>query len=127
MIDHVSIGVRDLVAASAFYDAVLGALGMTRLRDQETTVGYGKRHPEFWLNVRDNLPPETFDTGVHVCLRTPTTDAVDAFHATGLKGGATDDGAPGLRPEYDPRYYAAFLKDPDGNRVEAVHFTDVPA
>ncbi|NQV20637.1 MAG: VOC family protein [Rhodospirillales bacterium] len=127
MIDHVSIGVRDLVAAGFFYDATLATLEMTRLYDRPDTIGYGKEHPEFWLNARDDLPPPALDTGVHVCLRARSTSAVDAFYAAGLSNGATDDGPPGLRPQYDPRYYAAFLRDPDGNRIEAIHFAEAPA
>lgn len=131
MIDHVSIGVRDLAAAGAFYDQLLAVLDMTRIYDRPDTIGYGKGHPEFWLNARDERSPPTLaptlDTGLHVCLRAPSTAAVDGFHAAGLSGGAIDDGPPGLRPQYDPRYYAAFLLDLDGNRIEAVHFTGPPS
>lgn len=131
MIDHVSIGVRDLIAAGAFYDALLGPLGMSRLHDRPDTIGYGKGHPEFWINARQDLPPlplaPALDNGVHVCLRARSTEVVDAFFAAGVSNGATDDGPPGLRPQYDPHYYAAFLRDPDGNRIEAVHFTKAPA
>jgi catechol 2,3-dioxygenase-like lactoylglutathione lyase family enzyme len=121
MIDHVSIGVRDLARAAAFYDAVLPALGLANLRTKPTTVGYGKRYPEFWINARPERP-ETADSGLHVCLRAPDADAVDAFHAAALQAGGTSDGAPGLRPEYNDRYYAAFIVDLDGNKIEAVTF-----
>lgn len=127
MIDHVSIGVRDLKSAGVFYDTLLATLEMTRIYDRPDTIGYGKGHPEFWLNARQELPASDLDTGFHVCLRAASTAAVDAFYAAGLNRGATDDGPPGLRPQYDPRYYAAFLLDSDGNRIEAVHFTDHPA
>jgi len=124
MIDHISIGVRDIVASASFYDAVLAPLEFTRLYDLEETVGYGKGHPEFWLNVRPGMPPVPTETGIHICLRAPDTGSVDAFYKAGLANGASDDGPPGLRPQYDPRYYAAFIRDPDGNRIELVHFTD---
>ncbi len=122
MIDHISISVRDLKISAAFYSAILAPLGMTRLREGEHTVGYGKTYPEFWLNVRANLTPSSADSGAHVCLRAPDTEAVDAFHAAALAAGAICDGAPGKRPEYSARYYAAFIRDRDGNRIEAVTF-----
>ena len=121
MIDHVSIGVRDLERAAAFYGPVLATLGLTRLREAPTTIGYGKRYPEFWINARPKRANDD-DSGLHVCLRAPSKEAVDAFHAAALEGGATSDGAPGLRPEYNDRYYAAFVVDPDGNKIEAVTF-----
>jgi catechol 2,3-dioxygenase-like lactoylglutathione lyase family enzyme len=120
MIDHISIGVRDLERARRFYAAVLAALGLTQLRDWPAAVGFGKKYPEFWINHRPELTPA--DTGVHVCLRAPSIQAVDAFHAAALAAGATSDGTPGPRPEYSPAYYAAFITDPDGNRIEAVTF-----
>ena len=123
MIDHVSIGVRDLDRARRFYDAVLGALGFTPLRENPGTVGYGKRYPEFWINHRPQLVAS--DTGVHVCLRAPDSQAVDAFHVAALRAGAVSDGAPGLRSEYSASYYGAFIRDPDGNRIEAVTFLAV--
>ncbi len=124
MIDHISIGVRDLAAAGKFYDAVLAPLGMSRLHDLADTLGYGKKYPEFWLNARPNMPLVPADTGGHICLRGADAQAIDAFHAAGLIQGAEDDGPPGFRPQYDLRYYAAFLRDRDGNRIEAVTFAD---
>jgi catechol 2,3-dioxygenase-like lactoylglutathione lyase family enzyme len=121
MIDHISIGVRDLAKAAAFYDAVLATLGMTQVRVRETRIGYGKSYPEFWINARPDRRSDA-DSGLHVCLRAPNTDAVDAFHAAALRAGGASGGAPGPRPEYSDRYYAAFVVDPDGNRIEAVTF-----
>jgi catechol 2,3-dioxygenase-like lactoylglutathione lyase family enzyme len=120
MIDHVSIGVRDLERATRFYEAVLATIGLAQLRDWPAAIGYGKKYPEFWINHRPNLAAG--DTGVHVCLRAPSTQAVDAFYAAALAAGATSDGAPGPRPNYSPAYYAAFIVDPDGNRIEAATF-----
>jgi catechol 2,3-dioxygenase-like lactoylglutathione lyase family enzyme len=121
MIDHVSIGVRDLARAAAFYDAVLAPLGMAQVRDRDTRIGYGKTYPEFWINARPERT-QAPDNGLHICLRATSTQAVDAFHAAALKAGGTSDGAPGPRPEYSDRYYAAFVVDLDGNKIEAVTF-----
>ncbi len=123
MIDHVSIAVRDLAKAEPFYAALLAPLGMTKLRDwPDAAVGFGKKYPEFWINRRSDMDRVAADSGVHLCLRAPDAAAVDAFHAAALKAGGTSDGAPGLRPEYHGGYYAAFIRDPDGNRIEAVTF-----
>jgi catechol 2,3-dioxygenase-like lactoylglutathione lyase family enzyme len=122
MIDHVSIPVRDLKTSAAFYTVLLAPLGMTRLREADRTVGFGKTYPEFWLNARAGLKPSPPDSATHICLRAPDAQAVDAFHAAALAAGAASDGAPGKRPEYSARYYAAFIRDHDGNRIEAVTF-----
>jgi len=122
MIDHVSIAVPDLTASAAFYDGVLATLGLQRLVSREGTVGYGKRYPEFWLNARPGMAPVPADSGVHICLRGRGREAIEAFHAAALAAGGSDDGGPGLRPEYSPGYFAAFVRDPDGNRIEAVTF-----
>ena len=124
MIDHISIAVRDLAAGTSFYDAALAPLGFTKLIVRATTVGYGKQYPEFWLNERRGMTPVASDSGGHVCLRAASTQAVDGFHAAALAAGGVSDGAPGLRPEYTAGYYAAFVRDPDGNRVEVVTFVN---
>ncbi len=121
MIDHVSIGVRDLAAAAKFYEQVLATIGYAPLARHAETIGFGKTYPHFWLNARPDRAPGG-DDGAHVCLRTPDPAGVDAFHTEALAAGAADDGAPGPRPEYDEGYYAAFIRDPDGNRVEVVTF-----
>ena len=122
MIDHVSISVSDLAASERFYSQVLATIGLTKLVVREDTVGFGKSYPEFWLNARPGLTPAPKDTASHVCLRTRGQESVDTFHATALAAGASDDGAPGYRPEYTEDYYAAFVRDPDGNRIEVVTF-----
>jgi catechol 2,3-dioxygenase-like lactoylglutathione lyase family enzyme len=122
MIDHVSISVRDLEACARFYEAVLGAIGYARLRNRPATVGFGKRYPEFWLNHRPSMPPVSHDSGTHICVRAPGPEAVRNFHAAALAAGGTSDGEPGPRPEYSEGYYAAFIRDPEGNRIEAVTF-----
>ncbi len=122
MIDHVSLAVSDLERSTRFYAAVLGAIGYSRLEARPATVGFGKRYPELWLNARPGFASVATDGGAHVCLRAGSPDAVDAFFAAAMEAGGTSDGAPGLRPQHGEGYYAAFVRDPDGNRVEAVTF-----
>ena len=122
MIDHISIAVSDLKRATRFYEAVLGTLGMTKLRTWPAAAGFGKAYPEFWLNHRPGMAPIADDSGVHICVRASGKDTVDAFYAAAMRAGATTDGAPGMRPEYNDKYYAAFIRDFDGNRVEVVTF-----
>jgi catechol 2,3-dioxygenase-like lactoylglutathione lyase family enzyme len=122
MIDHVSIAVRDLDRSARFYQGVLAAIGYEKLVVRPRTIGFGKAYPEFWLNLRATVAPVEVDGGAHVALRARTIELVDAFHAAALAAGGTSDGAPGLRPQHGEGYYAAFIRDPDGNRIEAVTF-----
>jgi catechol 2,3-dioxygenase-like lactoylglutathione lyase family enzyme len=122
MIDHVSFGVADLERAARFYDTTLAVLGISRLVTRPGTIGFGKAYPEFWINFRADMPKVPDASGTHICLRASTTADVDAFHAAALKAGGASDGAPGLRPHDRVKYYAAFVIDPDGNRIEAVTF-----
>lgn len=125
MIDHVSIEVRDLEAAERFYTNLLAPLGMKKTKEWPgAAVGFGKAYSEFWINKREKMTPVATDSGLHICLRARDTQAVDAFHAAALAGGGSSDGAPGFRKHYDDRYYAAFIRDPDGNRIEAVTFVE---
>jgi catechol 2,3-dioxygenase-like lactoylglutathione lyase family enzyme len=122
MIDHISVGVADLERSARFYEAVLAALGLARLVTRPATIGFGKNYPEFWINLRAGMAQVAPESGAHVCLRAKSTGEVDAFHAAALDAGGQSDGAPGLRPHDRVRYYAAFVRDPDGNRIEAVTF-----
>jgi catechol 2,3-dioxygenase-like lactoylglutathione lyase family enzyme len=122
MIDHVSVGVGDLERAAQFYEQTLAPLGLSRLVTRRATVGFGKSYPEFWINLRADMAPVPRDSGVHICIRAKLTTEVDAFHAAALKAGGGSEGAPGLRPHDRVRYYAAFIIDLDGNRIEAVTF-----
>ena len=122
MIDHVSIGVSDLAAAARFYRAVLGVIGYEALEVRPHAVGFGKQYPELWINLRAAMAPVAADSGTHVGLRVRAAVLVDAFHAAALAAGGTCDGAPGSRPQHGEGYYAAFIRDPDGNRIEAVTF-----
>lgn len=123
MLDHVSIAVTDIARAARFYDAVMAELGVPRVWREERAIGYGIRNgPEddghSYLTIR--LGTAAAHPACHWCFRAPDRAAVRAFHAAGLAHGGRDNGPPGLRPVYHPGYYAAFLLDPDGNRVEAV-------
>ena len=123
MIDHISIAVRDIKRAEAFYTAVLGPLGLAKLREwPDAAVGYGKKYPEFWINCRAGMPAVAADTGRPIWQRAASTSGGVANNAPALAGGGMSDGVPGLRPDYNERYYAAFIRDPDGNRIEAVTF-----
>jgi catechol 2,3-dioxygenase-like lactoylglutathione lyase family enzyme len=125
MIDHISIAVRDLAAGEKFYTALLTPLGLKKLREwPDAAVGYGKTYPEFWINKRTDMSDVAEDSGVHICLRAQDKIAIDLFHAAALAAGGATDGPPGLREKYNPRYYAAFVRDLDGNRIEAVTFLD---
>ena len=124
MIDHISVGVSNLERSAHFYELTLAPLGLTRLVTRPATVGFGKNYPEFWINLRPNMMPVAADSGCHVCLRVKSTSDVDAFHEAALKAGGSSDGAPDLRPHERVKYYAAFVRDPDGNRIEAVTFPE---
>lgn len=121
MIDHVSIGVRDLDRSTHLYTEMLAPLGHKVLMSRPTTVGFGKDYPALWLNARPNLTIVA-DSGHHVCLRARSTEIVDAVYQAALAHGARGDGAPGVRPEYHPTYYAAFVRDFDENLFEVVTF-----
>ena len=120
MLDHVSIGVAEIARTAAFYDAALAPLGFTRLSDGEDSLGYGAAAVFFWIGRTDRPVPADRASGLHFCFSAPSRAAVDAFHAAALATGGTDNGAPGLRLDYAPNYYAAFVVDPDGYRLEAL-------
>jgi len=124
MIDHVGFAVGDAERSRAFYEMALAPLGISLLMSVTpeqteaggTVHGFGRDgNPFFW--VGDN---EKVGEGTHVAFAVASRDEVHAFHAAGLQAGGRDNGAPGLRPQYGPDYYAAFLFDPDGNNIEAV-------
>ena len=123
MITHISIGVRDIERSKRFYDAVLEPLGYKCLRAARSLVGYGYGHDNISLWVVEAERPVRADekSGLHFCLAASDAAAVDAFHAAALRAGGHDNGPPGLRPIYAPDYYAAFIIDPDGYRIEAYY------
>jgi catechol 2,3-dioxygenase-like lactoylglutathione lyase family enzyme len=116
MIDHVGFEVSDLERSARFYDAVFYPLGARRMLESEHAVAYGVNDPQVWIVVRGRLPGPGYG---HLALQATGKAAVDAAHAAGLANGGSDDGAPGRRPQYG-RSYAAYLRDPDGLRVEVV-------
>jgi len=119
MISHVSIGVRDLVKAGRFYDTALAALGYKRLYDSTDALGYGEKSPELWvMKVERPVKPDEA-SGLHLCFDAADRVGVDAFHKAGIKAGGRDNGKPGVRKDYGDNYYAAFLIDPEGYRLEA--------
>jgi catechol 2,3-dioxygenase-like lactoylglutathione lyase family enzyme len=115
-LDHVSLPVRRLGAARKFYEAALGAVGMKINMDVGSAFGMGsKREKIFWISQKRRA------TGsAHYAFRVAKRSDVDAFHRAGLEAGGTEHGGPGARPNYGPHYYAAFLKDPEGNNIEVV-------
>lgn len=119
MLDHVSIGVRDVAKAKAFYDAALGALGYHCLHASADSLGYGAHAVQLWISQSDRPVPPDMQSGLHFCFAAPTRASVDAFHAKALAAGGRNNGNPGLRADYGPGYYAAYAIDPDGYRVEA--------
>lgn len=119
MLDHVSIGVRDLTKTKAFYDAALGALGYRCMRESADLLGYGADAIQFWISPSAHPVTPDMQSGLHFCFAAPSRASVDAFHAKALAAGGRDNGAPGIRAEYSPGYYAAFVIDPDGYRLEA--------
>ncbi len=120
MIHHLSLGVRELHASARFYDGILGALGFRRVFEDDEAVGYGLEDDEDILCLKQRDDAAAPGPGFHLAFAATSRAMVDAFHAAGLRAGGVDNGAPGLRADYGSSYYAAFLVDPDGHRVEAV-------
>lgn len=117
MYDHVGLKVKDLNASVDFYTAALTPLGHVLCSRDESSASFGPQdQPELWLYPGDGAD----GSSVHLALRASERNTVDRFHKQGLKAGGRDNGAPGVRKDYSPNYYAAFLIDPDGNNVEAV-------
>jgi len=120
MLDHLSLQVLDLEAACKFYDAVLAPLNSRRLLEFPDAVGFGDKFPHFWVgHAEDRIP----NRPVHVAFTAPDRAAVVAFFATAVGVGAEVLHEPRIWPEYHPGYFGAFVRDPDGNNVEAVHHT----
>ncbi len=117
MISHFGINVVDMNAAAAFYDRVLAVLGHRRLTDHGVAIGYGSTVPEFWISTFEGIGP---NREVHVAFTAPDTALVDAWFAEAVAAGAEVLHEPRLWPEYQEGYYGAFVRDPDGNNIEAV-------
>jgi catechol 2,3-dioxygenase-like lactoylglutathione lyase family enzyme len=140
MFTYVSLGTNDLARAAKFYDATMDALGLTRCdvsdeSDWESWIGWGTYEPHgqkelaLWVCQPFNGQPATVGNGTMVAFRASSWKQVQAFHAAALESGGTSEGAPGLRPHYDPDFYAAYVRDPDGNKLAAVcrGFTEAQA
>lgn len=126
MVDHVSVGVTDVKRSKALYDAALAPLGMKPIYPREqggqlVAIGYGTDpKPTFWLVLPLNGQPASAGNGMHIAFRAATREQVDAFFKAAIEQGGVDDGQPGMRPEYHAKYYGAFVRDFDGNKIEAV-------
>ncbi|MGE0498949.1 MAG: VOC family protein [Ramlibacter sp.] len=120
VMSHVSVGTNDYPRAKAFYDAVLATLQIRCVMDFPGGAGYGRAFPEFWVQTPHDGGRASVGNGVHVAFLANSMAEVQAFHAQALALGGTDDGAPGLRPEYGGDYYAAFVRDLDGHKIEAM-------
>lgn len=121
LLHHVSIGVSDVGRAAQFYDAALGALGYKRIMEyMPYAVAYGKNGPELWVQLPHDRNAPSVGNGAHIAVNATTKNAVQAFHSAAVEAGGVDDGAPGPRADYSPDYYGAFVRDLDGNKIEAV-------
>lgn len=121
MFDHISLGVRDIARARRFCDAALAPLGFTALSVGDDSLGYGAEGAiALWLQTSASPVPADPRSGLHFCFAASSRAAVDAFHRAGLAAGGRDNGPPGLRVDYGPAYYAGYVVDPDGYRLEAL-------
>jgi catechol 2,3-dioxygenase-like lactoylglutathione lyase family enzyme len=119
MIHHVSIGVRDIATTKAFYDAALARLGYSCLRSRDTWLGYGEDRVVFSARLSANPLPSVPASGLHFCFVAPTRKSVAEFYQAALSTGGRDNGKPGVRTDYAPNYFAAYVIDPDGYHLEA--------
>ena len=124
IISHISIGTNNFDRAVVFYDRVLSTLGCKQIMKHPGAVAYGKEFPEFWVQTPFNGKPATIGNGSHIGFIANTKEAVHAFHEAALNEGGTDDGAPGPRPDYGDAYYGCFIRDIDGNKIEATYWNE---
>jgi len=120
MIHHVSVGTNDVERARAFYDPLMALLGYRNVRDYRHSLDYGVTDVVFSVETPVNGARASPGNGVHICFEAADRETVREFHRLALELGGTDEGAPGVRPNYDAHYYGAFVRDPDGNKIEAV-------
>ena len=119
MINHVSIGVRDVARSKKFYNAALKPLGYKLVSDGETSLGYGDKSVALWVQKSDSPVPADMASGLHFCFDAPSRKSVDGFHKGAMGAGGKDNRPAGLRADYGDNYYAGFVIDPDGYRLEA--------
>ena len=124
IISHISIGTNDFDAAVSFYDKVLSALGCKQLMKHPGAVAYGRQFPEFWVQTPIDGKPATVGNGSHIGFIASSQEEVHAFHKAALDCGGIDDGAPGPRPDYGEAYYGCFIRDLDGNKIEATFWNE---
>ena len=122
ILSHVSIGTNDFERACAFYDAVLAVFGCRRIIEHPGAVAYGKAFPEFWVQTPIDGAAATLGNGTHFGFIASSKEQVAEFHKAAIGAGATDDGAPGPRPDYGEPYFGCFVRDPDGHKIEAVYW-----
>lgn len=121
MFGHITVGTNDLERAVRFYDAVMETLGQKRSMSGDTLAAYGDRSgARFFVMTPFDGAEATVGNGVHVAFAAPSAAHVDAFHAAALANGGTDEGPPGPRPHYHAKYYGGYVRDPDGNKLQAV-------
>jgi len=121
MLHHVSIGVADLTRAAQFYDRVLQTIGFRRVFEVlPYGIGYGDKQPSFWVQLPHDQRAASTGNGVHIAFNATSEEMIRAFHRAALEAGGSDDGGPGPRPNYGPDYFGAFVRDLDGNKLEAV-------
>jgi len=121
MLHHISIGVADVARSAQFYDRVLQELGFKRVMEVlPYGIAYGDKQPAFWIGLPHDQGTASTGNGVHVAFNATSEEMIRAFHSAALEAGGTDDGAPGPRPDYGPDYFGAFVRDLDGNKIEAV-------
>ena len=119
ILSHVSLGANDFEKTVAFYDKVLGAIGIGRFMEHPGAVCWGRQYPEFWVQRPVDGRPASAGNGTHIGFDAASRAEVDAFHEAGLAAGGSDEGAPGPRPQYGAPYYGCFLRDPEGHKIEA--------
>jgi catechol 2,3-dioxygenase-like lactoylglutathione lyase family enzyme len=132
MFSYMALGTNDLARAIVFYDAVLAPLGHHRIAEHDrdaTSAAWGLDDPgpHLWVTLPFDGQPATIGNGVMVSFLAPTQSAVDAFYKAALAAGGADEGPPGLRPQYGPHFYAAYVRDPDGNKINAVCYSKASA
>ena len=121
MFDHIALGTSHMQNSRKFYDAALKPLGLKRLFDDaDLASGYGIDRPIFWIVIPSDEKNASVGNGTHLAFAAPSRRAVNEFHAQALAAGGLDHGAPELCPEYGENYYAAYVFDPDGHKIEAV-------
>jgi len=122
IISHVSIGTNHYDRAVRFYESVLATLGIVKIMEYPGAAAFGKAYPEFWVQTPLNGEPASVGNGCHFSFLATNRQSVDLFHETAVKNGGVNDGNPGERPDYGHQYYGAFIRDPDGHKIEAMYW-----